>query len=64
MDRHKHGAQDVCVHRFQPYGPVNHWHGVPWRHYRCVDCGLEHQAWTSADTQSYTALGDHHERQD
>ena len=53
-----------CVHEYRQLGPVNHWHGVPWRWYRCVHCGHEHRAWLSADTQSYSALGDHHSRQD
>ena len=62
MDRHD--DVDECVHRFRPFGPVNRYLGVPWRHYRCLDCGRERRAWLSADTDSYTALGDHHQRQD
>ena len=62
MDRRD--EEDGCVHRFRPFGPVNHSLGVPWRHYACEHCGLEHRAWLSADAEGYTALGDHHERQD
>ena len=53
-----------CVHRYEQFGATNYHLGVPWRWYRCVDCGHEHRAWASNDTQSYSALGDHHQRQD
>ena len=64
MIRHDYEAQGVCVHQYEAWGPVNYWHGVPWRHFTCVHCGHEHKAWLSNDTESYVALGDRHERQD